>query len=139
MEALEMFLGEQQTCMVGARAHTIWVDPNQPSHDPIMGGRGCQAGPRNPAPLGSPVKNEKNDPGRQLLCPPCLIPEEKNRSYILEGHLFTNLILSALHLEGLEFYIYARFPFGNKQLIGISFPKGIINGMDFKVQEAKNM
>jgi hypothetical protein len=39
------------------------------------------------------------------------------------GHLTTNPILSAIHLQGLKSNIYVHFQLLNKQLIGISFWK----------------
>ena len=43
------------------------------------------------------------------------------------GHLITNPILSALHLQGVKSNIYVQFQLVNKQLIGISFQSETIN------------
>ena len=71
------------------------------------------------------------NPDQQLL--PAPPDSKKAHPCILEGHLSTNPIWNARHLEGPKFYIYvcvrvrecAHFPFVNKQLIEISFPKKV--------------
>jgi hypothetical protein len=53
-------------------------------------------------------------------------PVQHQKKYcpcILKGCLIKNLILSALHLQGLKSNIYVHFHFVNKQLIEISFRK----------------
>ena len=78
-----------------------------------MWGRGVKAAIQH---LQVAPSTNKNDPDWQLLH---VLPDsQKNRSWILEGWLFTNLILSALHLEGPKFNMYAHFPFPNKQITG---------------------
>ena len=55
-------------------------------------------------------------------CPPAQF--WKNHCHcILEGHLSTNPMLSALHLQGPKSNIYVHFHWVNKQLIGISSSK----------------
>ena len=49
--------------------------------------------------------------------------EKKHCSCIFEGHLTTNPILSALHLQGFKSNIYVHFHPVNKSLIGISIWK----------------
>ena len=44
-------------------------------------------------------------------------------SCVLEGRLTTNLILSALHLQGRKCNVYVHFHLVSKSLIGISFRK----------------
>ena len=99
-----MFPGEQQTCMGGARAHAIWADLNQSSHDPIMGEGGVKLGPAIRHPWGALPKMKKLIPTGNCCAHSAWF--RKDCSCILEGHLFTNFILSAFHLEGPKFEIY---------------------------------
>ena len=52
-----------------------------------------------------------------------LLDSIKNSPCLLEGCLFTNLILSALHLESPKFNIHVHLPLVNKQLTRFSFLK----------------
>ena len=104
-----------------ARAYAIWAGPSWLSHDPVKGKRLSRPGPT--------IKHSRQscqnihyfwDPDRQLLS---ALPNSKNHPCILEGHLSTNPILSALLLEGPKFNIYVHFPLEDKQLKKISFLK----------------
>ena len=93
--------------------------PSPPPHELCKGGRFGQ---------GQPVRPEHWDflDPAENCCP--LARLWKSRCpYILEGHLSTNLKLSALHFQGPNSNIYLHFHWINKQLTEISFPEWIVN------------
>ena len=75
------------------------------------------------------VKSRRGQPSREVFEPDRkLLPAPPNTRKnhcpcILEGHLATNPILSALRLQGLKSNIYVHFHLVNKQLIEISLWK----------------
>ncbi len=68
-----------------------------------------------------PEYSNFSGPDRKLVhaCP----PEKNHCPCIFEGHLSTNPILSAMHLQGPKSNLYLHFHWVNKQLTRTSFSK----------------
>ena len=113
---LPQFLG---VVVTRARAHAIWSCPSWPSHDPIMREGVVKVGARVLTLPSSPTDFSLFLVPNDNCCPPSPIPKT-NCPCILEGRLFPNPILIALHLEGPKFSLYS-LPLVHKQLTRISF------------------